>query len=147
MSNDILGYNRTANAPGNVMTGDYGLLDLGGAITLVSQINVQYGQQIDAFRAVGSPDLSWLTGEPMGALSSSSAVSKAGFFSQLPIGACGTIEQAVVSLGGKGNCAQINSGSAIHIKDAVTRSLSVTIGAGNKAMMQGFEAQFAFLSL
>lgn len=149
MATDILGYDRTVNAPGTVMTGDFGLLDLGGRIGLLQGVEVTYGQQTDAFREVGSSDMSWITGEPMGQLRASAAVSKKGFFDGFPRGTCGSIEQAVVSLGGKGNCAKatISSGAALHIKDAVTDGLSVSIQAGSRPIMQNFSAKFAFLSL
>jgi hypothetical protein len=148
MANDILGYDRTANAPGTVMTGDYALLDLGGRVGLLQQVSVEYGQQVETFREVGSADLFWITGEPMGSLTAASAVSNKGFFDGLPKGICGSIEKAVVSLGGKGNCAAANvtSSSALHIKDAVTKGLGVQISAGSRPITQNISMVFAYLA-
>lgn len=150
MSQDILGYERTAHAPGSVLTGDYALVTLGGAVALVQQTNVNYTQQVEPIYEIGTPDLYWVTGQAMGQMTANAAVGSGGFFSSFKGGSCGSIESAGISLHGKGNCGGnglAKSGSAIHVQSAVVQSLGATVQAGARPIVQDMNIKFAFLSL
>lgn len=146
MAQDKFGYDRTVTGPGTVMTGDFALLDLGGRVGLAQGVSITYSQNVQQIREVGDADVFLTTGDPVGQLSTNTWVSKAGFFTNLPQGTCGSVEQAVVSLGGKGNCATVNSQSAVHMSGIVAQSYGVQLQAGNQPISTSFQAMFMFMS-
>ena len=144
---DFFSYDRTVHKPGEIASGDFGLVDIKGKLSLVLQAQVSYSQQLNPFYEIGTSDVQFIAGQPVGQFSASRAVNPtSGFWQHFAPGACGYIEAANLSLGGKGNCSVTPSGKGIHMQDLHIQNVSAGISAGAREISESVSAQFSFAS-
>lgn len=143
--NDVLGYNRTAHAPGSILNGDYGLLDIGGRVGLVQQASIGYRHEIQPIREAGSSDIFFVTGNPMGNLSVTRGVGPDGIWKNFGVsGTCGHIQSATMSTQSGKGCVQVTAtGGRLMMSDIYVQEMGFMLQAGMAQLTENMTAIFS----
>lgn len=151
MSADILGYNRTVKADGEVLTSEYAVLSMsgGGAISLVQQAQGQYGHKIQSVFEGGTANMYYITGQPEGQISFARLVGRAGLgtFLRNGAGGCGALTTLAVSLNGSGACANISAsgGKGYSFSGAMIENIQFSYSTGDLQIQEGAALRVAHM--
>lgn len=140
---DVFTYDNTVATSGQIASADFARVSVkagGGRNALVQSVDVTYQQQIEDITQVGSTQIHWLPGRPMGRIGIQSLVGAEGFFTdwQAP---CGKIDTASIRVSG-GQCDFEGNGS-LFFKGAVVESLNAAMGVGRQTISQGASIRVA----
>lgn len=146
--NDVFGYNREIKSK-EILSADNVSLDLGdGKVALVQNVSASYMHQVAPMYEVGSSNLYFVNGQPMGQFSFGSLVGKSGFFSGFNLKnlACGDLKTLSVNLKNDNNCElEVTSNSTLKFEGAVLNSIGFQVTAQQLYITQ--EAQFTVAKL
>ena len=139
---DFFGYNRKVNAPGSVLSAEFATLTLGddpSATILLQSAQFSFQHAVQPFFEIGSADLYWTTGQPMGSGSISRAVGQEGFLQKFGKGsACTKIQSVGVGLKKQGGCIELtNQGKGFNLLNCIPEAITVSISAGALQMQEG----------
>ena len=143
MSADILGYNRTVRANGEVLSSEYAVLSMGGggAITLVQQAQGQYMHKIRSVFEGGTANMYYITGQPEGQISFARLIGREGLGTFLSGGAggCGSLTSLSVSLSGSGACSAISAagGRGYSFSGALIESINFSYSTADLQIQEG----------
>jgi hypothetical protein len=147
---DFFGYSRKVKAAGEVLTAEFATITLGDdptAVLLLQSAQFSYQHNVAPFYEIGSADLYWTTGQPMGAGSISRAVGQEGFLQKFGKGsACSKIQSIGVGLKKSGGCLQLASaGKGFNLLNCIPESVTVTVQAGALQMQEGLSMKVGAL--
>lgn len=145
-SKDFFGYQRKVNAPGKVLSAEFATLTLGDdaeAVLLLQSAQFTFAHTVAPFFEIGSADLYWTTGQPMGGGSISRAVGQEGFLQKFGAGtACSRVQSVGVGLKKNGGCVELtNQGKGFNLLNVVPESITVSIAAGGLQMQEGMSVK------
>lgn len=146
---DFLGYNRRVYDPGTVLSSEYATLAFGSDgenMLLMQQVSVNYGHQVRGIPEIGTPDIYWVTGSPMGQVAVSRAVGQEGFLAKFRAGvACAQLTSMRVGLNGRGGCVQVQGGKGFTLTGCMPESVAIGIAAGQTELTESMSIRVASL--
>lgn len=149
---DFFGYSRKITAPGTALPAEFATLTLGddaAAVLLLQSANISYAHTIQPFFEIGSADLYWVTGQPMGRADIGRVVGQEGFLQKFGKGtACAKVQSLSLGLKESGGCIAVKSaGKGINLLNCVPESVSITVQAGALQMQEGMSLRVGTLQV
>ena len=150
---DIFGYERDAVAdPGQVISSDHAVINIGGKLRLVQNVTGAYQHRVEPKFEAGSPNLYWVTGQASGTLEVGRLLGKVNGPSSgtgTPLfgadNGCGILETVVLNMSGKSCSAQTGGAQSYKFSGAVVQSFTISFGVGNLEVTEGLRIMVAEL--
>jgi hypothetical protein len=147
---DFYGYSRKVTAPGTALPAEFATLTLGGndgAIMLLQSAQISYAHTVQPFFEIGSPDLYWVTGQPMGSAQIGRVVGQEGFLKRFGRGAaCATVTSLSLGLKRSGGCMTAQStGQGINMLNCMPEAVTISVQAGALQMQEGMTLRIGAL--
>ena len=149
---DFFGYSRTVTPPGTVLSSEFAALTIGAdasKVLLLQSAQISYAHNVQPFFEIGSADLYWVTGQPMGAAQIGRAVGQGGFLTSFGSGsACASVQSLSLGINPTGGCVDITaSGAGINLLNCVPESVSISVQAGALQMQEGMSLRAGTLQV
>lgn len=147
---DFFGYTRKVTAPGAALPAEFATLSLGddaAGVLLLQSAQISYAHTVQPFFEIGSADLYWVTGQPMGSASIGRAVGQEGFLQKFGKGtACAKIQSLSLGLKEAGGCVEIKAaGKGINLLNCIPEAINITVQAGALQMQEGMSLKVGTL--
>lgn len=146
---DFYGYDRNVHENGAVMSSEVATISFGtgGNKRLVQNVNATYNQTATPRYELGSSDLYWNTGHPLGQVNIGRLVGRGGYLSDLTRGeGCGKVASITLGLDGQGGCVTAAAGRSLIFNGAVPVSIGINVGAGSLEVAENLSWQVAKMS-
>lgn len=132
MATDFYGYDREISPNGTVMTSEMAVITFGGStMGLAQSITGSYKQTIAPAFEIGSPNMAFVAGQPMGSLEITRLCGKEGFlksFTGVKGSGCGALLD--VSINAQSSCASAQvSGGSVRWSSAMASNVSISSNA------------------
>lgn len=144
---DVFGYERTGvSDPGQVLSSDHALINVGGKVRLVQNVNGAYQHRVEPKFEAGSPNLYWVTGQASGTLEIGRLLGNGDLGTDLTTGdSCGVLETLTLSMTGKSCSAQTGGSQEFNFSGAVVQSYTISFSVGNLDVQEGLRIMVAEL--
>jgi hypothetical protein len=139
---DFFGYSRKVTAPGTALPAEFATLTLGedsASVLLLQSAQISYAHTVQPFFEIGSADLYWVTGQPMGSAQIGRAVGQEGFLQKFGKGtACAKVQSLSLGVKTQGGCVDITaSGKGVNLLNCMPESIMISVQAGALQMQEG----------
>lgn len=139
---DFFGYSRKVTAPGTALPSEFATLTLGddaASVLLLQSAQISYAHTVQPFFEIGSADLYWVTGQPMGSAQIGRAVGQEGFLQKFGKGtACAKVQSLSLGVKKTGGCVEItSSGKGVNLLNCMPESIMISVQAGALQMQEG----------
>jgi len=147
MTKNIYGYERTEKSdPGQIVSSDHALIDVGGVVGLVQSVTGNYSHRVEPKFEAGSPNLYWVTGQASGTIEIGRLLGAGNFEGGLSLGdGCGVISPITISMDG-GSCVKAGESQTIVFSGAVVQSYTLAFSVGNLEVTEGLRIMIAELA-
>ncbi len=148
---DFFGYSRRVTAPGTVLSAEFATLTLGDdatSVLLLQTATVSYAHSVQPFFEIGSADLYWVTGLPMGNAQIGRAVGQEGFLQKFGKNACASVQSLSLGVKNSGGCVQVSAtGKGFNLLNCMPESVQVSVQAGALQMQEGMSLKVGTLQV
>lgn len=139
---DFFGYSRRITEPGAALPSEFATIAFGddaAHVLLLQQFRLAYKHQVEPRYEIGSADLYWVTGQPMGEVSIGRAVGQEGFLAKFGRGtACAKVQTLSVGMKEKGGCIEAKTqGKGFNLLNCMPTQVTIDIQAGQLQMQEG----------
>jgi hypothetical protein len=147
---DFFGYNRKVTAPGTALPAEFATLTLGddaAAVLLLQSAQISYAHTVQPFFEIGSANLYWVTGQPMGSAQIGRVVGQEGFLQKFGKGtACAQIQSLSLGLKESGSCVEVKAaGKGVNLLNCMPEAITITVQAGALQMQEGMSIRVGTL--
>ncbi len=147
---DFFGYSRKVTAPGTALPAEFATLTLGddaAAVLLLQSAQINYAHTVQPFFEIGSANLYWVTGQPMGSAQIARAVGQEGFLQKFGRGsACARVQSLQLGLKSTGGCVEVtSSGKGVNLLNCMPESIMISVQAGALQMQEGMTLKIGTL--
>lgn len=145
---DFFGHEKTVKANDQIITAEFAALSVGGRVSLVQSVQMNYSRDITPIFEAGSSVIYFLSGNSQGQLNLSAAVGKSGFFKNFRDikDTCGRLDKVAIDLLGAGKCAVGGTGG-ISFAGAMAEGFSLAYTSGPTAVTEGATIRIASMDV